>query len=391
MKTVLKRISALLITLALTAFFYTPAAAEITPVRDYGGLNYYIKDGEAVITGYSDPLTAYRCFIPESLDGCPVTEIADRSFYGAEYLYEMILPETVRVIGAYAFGECPALKIINCENIEIIGDYAFANCTALDLISLSEVISIGNNAFYNCTSLTGAYLGTQLKSIGNSAFENCISIHVMRFPASLQSIGSLAFRGTSLREALLPAGLTELGDSAFYCVSTLETVRLPEQLTEIKRGVFYNCKSLRNITIPDSVKTIEALAFSRTALESIVIPDSVTQIGEWSFQYCEQLKTVTLPQSVKQIGDFCFYECASLTLKCHKSSSADSFAAENGIPVRYFYDLNSDSEINIKDFIRLKKHLAFGNADITEDADANSDSRIDSLDLAAFRRIMLGL
>ena len=48
-------------------------------------------------------------------------------------------------------------------------------------------------------------------------------------------------------------GITEIGDSAFYCFFGLTSVSLPESLTSIDSCAFWFCASLTDITIPENV------------------------------------------------------------------------------------------------------------------------------------------
>lgn len=89
-----------------------------------------------------------RCFIhggsvvlPETIDGCPVTEIGAYAFSAhgdaedskmavcGEDLTEIILPKTIRKIGRYAFYGCTNLERIEFySDIEDIGAGAFTGC-----------------------------------------------------------------------------------------------------------------------------------------------------------------------------------------------------------------------------------------------------------------------
>lgn len=62
------------------------------------------------------------------------------------------IPNTVEIIGNYAFADCTSLTMISIPNsVTSIGDYAFNRCTALNSVSLTNsVTSIGGFAFYGC-------------------------------------------------------------------------------------------------------------------------------------------------------------------------------------------------------------------------------------------------
>ena len=56
--------------------------------------------------------------------------------------------------------------------------------------------------------------------------------------------------------AIIPEGVTEIGDDAFHGCTSLESITIPEGVTKIGYASFSRCTSLKSITIPKSVTKI---------------------------------------------------------------------------------------------------------------------------------------
>ena len=88
--------------------------------------------------------------------------------------------------------------------------------------------------------------------------------------------------------------------------------------------------------IPASVARIEAEAFYGCAgIQTLVIEEGVQGIGASAFAACHALLTAHLPASLTAISASAFDGCEGLTIVCPENSYAETFAKQNGIPVRY--------------------------------------------------------
>jgi hypothetical protein len=66
------------------------------------------------------------------------------------------------------------------------------------------------------------------------------------------SLGARAFYETGLKEVIIPAGVTTIGENAFRNCTKLAHVGLPSTLTRIDKNAFYYCTSLYKINIPNN-------------------------------------------------------------------------------------------------------------------------------------------
>ena len=75
-------------------------------------------------------------------------------------------------------------------------------------------------------------------------------------------------------------------------------VRILAGVTSIGNSAFWGCSGLTGVTIPDGVTSIGNEAFSHCeSLTSVTIPDGVTSIGGAAFYGCRSLASVTIPGS----------------------------------------------------------------------------------------------
>ena len=92
-------------------------------------LHYVKEDGSVTITGYegNSPLVS----IPSVLEGAPVVAIGDRAFEGAA-VSSVVLPESVRSIGWFAFYGCTGLLDVRIPaSVSEMGYGIFEGCPSV--------------------------------------------------------------------------------------------------------------------------------------------------------------------------------------------------------------------------------------------------------------------
>lgn len=99
---------------------------------------------------------------------------------------------------------------------------------------------------------------------------------------------------------------------------------IPDGVTSIGDQAFSNCRTLTSITIPDSVTSIGNSAFKDSQdLTSILLPDGVTSIGDQAFSDCNSLTTISIPDTVTSIGNNAFENCYVTTENATNDSEFD--------------------------------------------------------------------
>lgn len=239
-----------------------------------------------------------------------VEEIKDDSFYGCMGIESVTITSYTKKIGSNAFASCPNLKSFvwsNTSSAKVkstavapakgfeIGSVAFDGDTNLsDIILPEDIASIGAYAFRS--TAWEANLPEGLAYIGNIlyVYKGTIpgnshlvvregTIGICRYAFNDYSDGGFTIS--------LPSSLTTLADDVFSGNGGLTGISLSEGLVSIGSGTFKNCMNLKEIQLPGNLKEIGGLAFYGSGLTAITIPSSVTSLSSSAFSNCSDLRS----------------------------------------------------------------------------------------------------
>ena len=213
-------------------------------------------------------------------------------------------------------------ELIIADTVEVIGNGAFQGCINLKKITWgANVHSIGNYAFLHCRSLKTLYLPNSIKCIGHVAIGYCTGLYYVEFEDDneVEIWTSVFVFCTGLVCIILPNRYKRIHEFSFCGCSKLEDVFIPGSVTGIGYGAFQGVAA-EEIELPDSIETIDRCAFSNSKLTRIVIPDSVLAIGESAFELCDDLRSVEISKSVVCIRKKAFENCSVLSEVTFKST-----------------------------------------------------------------------
>lgn len=167
------------------------------------------------------------------IDGTSVVGVKD------EYAKEIIIPYGITSISDNAFRRCYALETIELPNsIEIIGEYAFSKCSSLRIVKglCGSLVRIGTGAFSECVNLEKISLKlTKLKTLERFTFRDCYKLKTIQCPSTLTKIeGSVFSECKELCYVSLNNGLEVIEDT-FSGVKNLKCLWLPDSLIHIER------------------------------------------------------------------------------------------------------------------------------------------------------------
>ncbi|HBI1963916.1 TPA: leucine-rich repeat domain-containing protein [Enterococcus faecalis] len=274
-----------------------------------------------VITGYDATLGGTDVVIPDSINGIPITTIADSAFSN-KGLTSVTFPNTVTRINRLAFDNNPALSNVQLpSNLTTIGMGAFRECGLTNVVIPDSVTTLDSYAFY-WNKLTDVTIGSGVSYISTFAFANNPLVNVNL--GNVTRIGAQAFTGTTINELVVPAtvqrierqafenaninklvlteGLSYIGEAAFRN-SMFQTLELPNSVTTIEKRAFVDGK-LTTVKIGTSLKTINSSTFASNQISTIDF-SNVETIGEQAF-IGNNLGELTLPNALTTIGNSAF-------------------------------------------------------------------------------------
>ena len=124
--------------------------------------------------------TGVDIVIPASINGIPVTAIAENAFMDCSGMKSITIPDSVTSIGDRAFYDCTSLEsVIIGNSVETIDSHAFYDCTRLESVYYSDtgsewyeisISSTGNHYLKNAARYY--YSATQPTEPGNYWYYN---------------------------------------------------------------------------------------------------------------------------------------------------------------------------------------------------------------------------
>lgn len=134
-------------------------------------------------------------------------------------------------------------------------------------------------------------------------------------------------------ELVIPEGVTQIGNYAFYSCAAIDSITIPDGVTSIGNYAFYKCGNLGFLTLPNGLETIGNYAFyDIDPRKAIVIPEGVKTIGDKAFNTTSNyLKDyggeLHLPSTLESIGYQAFGGFGMLytTVKCFANGTKEKF------------------------------------------------------------------
>lgn len=273
-----------------------------------------------------------QVIIPSEYEGLPVTAIQGN-------------------YGTGAFARSAITSVVISDSVEVIGQNSFSNCSYLETVSVSggsSLAEIGRNAFSGCSALGSMYIPTGVTVIGDSAFNNCGALAEFTVAEGntvyraenghlIEGATNTLVRGG--HNAVIPASVEVIGESAFSRVSGTERLYIPASVREIG-----------NYFIADS--SISAVSYAGSEAQW----NAIEMTGMWNYGNREVVVeySAEIPEGETRIlvayfsatgntEEVAGYIAAATGGAMWEIEAADPYTAED---LEYYTDCRADREQN---------------------------------------------
>jgi hypothetical protein len=176
------------------------AEPEPNPATDF---EYEIgEDGTVAIERYIGE--SAEVVIPKEIDGKSVTIIGPAAFEGCTRVTSVILPDTLKHIGGYAFAKCTNLKKIHIPTDCLVDSFSTFQSSGLEEVMFADQVTVIPMGCFEDTKLTKVVCPPSLISIDHAAFHLCKELTEITLNQGLTTIGSDAFASTAITEIIIP-------------------------------------------------------------------------------------------------------------------------------------------------------------------------------------------
>ena len=273
-------------------------------------------------------------------------------FFGEEGSKKVILPETIKTIGAGAFQNCEITEINLPEGLESLGDNALQYSKMSEITIPASLTSFGTALFEGNTNLKAinivegnvkyaSYDGVvYTKNYDTLVFyprgkdDESYTIH----PDTKKTV-SYSMQSCLFEEIVIPESLEEIGVGTFSGAKKLTNIVWPEncKLKIIGGYAFRGCIGLKTFDLPISVETMGILVFSGCTFTEFKIPDNsqlkILCLANWN--ECP-LKKLTIGENT-HIGNI----VGGTTSPAAYSNTLETFIIEKGNgkinPLQFFH------------------------------------------------------
>lgn len=345
-----------------------------------------------------------------------IKEIDRCAFFYCRDESNLKIPDTVKIVGDYAFVKARFSNIVFGKKTLIIGRAACCGCDNLKSVFIPEnVENISRLTFMQCGELSQINVAKENRyyyAKDNVLYDRknlrvvCCAIlneGKVTIDGAMKTICESAFSNCCISEVKIDEGVKEIGERAFAFCYSLEKIKIPDSVESIGYKAFCMCLSLKKIHIPKGVTFIDDNAFQLSNLsltvsknnktfcasknilynkaktviisclnkrkKNLIVEDGITDILYSAFQDCKFV-SIFLPKSVSKIDKHDFSSCSNLEKiivdpENKNYSSVDGVLYDKTQTTLIYVPTKINKEFTVPDGVKIIEPKAFADSYIS--------------------------
>lgn len=205
-------------------------------------------------------------------DICAYKSYAESLYYTGDYTitYDISDNNTITITKCSGNGESLYIPdTIDGLPVTEINPSAFVSCTSLKNIDVSydnQYFTVENNMLMSKNKIT------LIKYTGSDT--------TAEIPYGVEKIQTHSFFGTKAEYINIPETVSYIDDYAFMGCTSLKKIDIPERVEYIGKSCFFSCPYLSEVNLPDGITAIyDDTFYACPSLQELIIPQSVSSIG----------------------------------------------------------------------------------------------------------------
>ena len=225
-------------------------------------------------------------------------EVLQERAFNASGITSIVIPGSVKTVGALAFFQSYIEKATIEDGVEILDSAAFRSC------GLKEITIPGS-----------------VKEIKDSCFSEIWGLSKVTINNGVEKIDGGAFYGTAIKEIEIPASVLTIDDSAFSDCGKIQTINvaIDNQNYSSQNDSLYNKDKTKIIRYPSGKKDTE-----------FEVPSTVKEIGNSCFSSCGNLGKIQITSNVEKLATSSFVNQGKLT-EINVVGENQYYSSEDGV------------------------------------------------------------
>lgn len=243
-----------------------------------------------------------------------------QAFRGTTNLKSISLPKGLEVLQERAFNASGITSIVIPGSVKTVGALAFFQ-SYIEKATIEDGVEILDSAAFRLCGLKEITIPGSVKEIKDSCFSEIWGLSKVTINNGVEKIDGGAFYGTAIKEIEIPASVLTIDDSAFSGCGMIQTINvaIDNQNYSSQNDSLYNKDKTKIIRYPSGKKDTE-----------FEVPSTVKEIGNSCFSSCGNLGKIQITSNVEKLATSSFVNQGKLT-EINVVGENQYYSSEDGV------------------------------------------------------------